>query len=81
MSKRYEAQVRKARRNLARSGFDITKVDVHRLTWRGWHAVNVLAGSREEAISKALSEKPAHIPAGTQLYYGSVEGTPVGVSE
>lgn len=52
----------------------------HILTWKGWHAVTVLADSREEAIRKALEQKPHHIPAGTELYYGAVGGNPVGVA-
>jgi hypothetical protein len=79
-SKAYEREVRAAMKRLARNPVDMTKLDVHRLTWKGWHAVSVLAGSKEEAISKALKDKPAHIPAGTELYYGAAGGTPVGVA-
>lgn len=71
-SKRFEAQRRQALKRLARRPADMTKLTAHRLTWRGWHAVNVLAESRDEAIAKALKDKPAHIPAGTELHYGIV---------
>lgn len=76
-SKRFEAERKQALKRLARKPVDMTKLDVHRLTWKGWHAVSVLAASREEAIAKAIKDKPAHIPAGTELYYGPVGGTPV----
>lgn len=79
-SKTYERSVRAARKRLARNPVDMTKLDVHRLTWKGWHAVSVLASSRDEAISKALKDRPAHIPAGTELYYGPVGGAPVAVA-
>jgi hypothetical protein len=43
-----------------------------------YHPVHVEASTREEAIEKALARQPAHIPAGTELYYGLVGGQPVG---
>jgi hypothetical protein len=46
----------------------------HRLTWRGWIPVFVSANTREEAIAKALAEKPHFIPQGTELHYGMVGG-------
>ena len=51
----------------------------HRLTWRGWIPVTVMAATRSEAITKALSEKPHFIPAGTELHYGVVGGSAAAV--
>lgn len=45
----------------------------HALVWRGWHYVFVDGAlSREEAIAKALKERPHYIPEFTELHYGSV---------
>lgn len=44
----------------------------HTLTWRGWFVFTVVAPTRKEAITKALTEKPPFIPSGTELHYGSV---------
>ncbi len=52
----------------------------HRLTWRMWHPVTVFARSRELAIAQAIKDRPAHIPAGTELHYGPVGGKPVYVA-
>lgn len=52
----------------------------HRLTWRMWHPVYIYAFDKASAIAEALRTKPAHIPIGTELYYGMVAGTPVAVA-
>ena len=53
---------------------------MHRLTWRMWHPVYEYAYTRDGAIRQAIMHRPAHIPAGTELYYGPVGGTPVHVA-
>lgn len=53
----------------------------HRLTWRMWHPVYVFAHSREAAIAEAIRTQPNHIPAGTELYYGPVAGSPVAIAK
>jgi hypothetical protein len=52
----------------------------HRLTWRMWHPVTVKADTKEEAIAKAIAQKPQYIPAGTELHYGMVGSKPVAVA-
>lgn len=45
-----------------------------------WHPVYIYAWDRESAIAEAVRTKPAHIPAGTELYYGMVAGQPVAIA-
>lgn len=47
-------------------------ITLHRLTWRMFYPVYINAYSREQAIAEAIRTKPDHIPAGTELHYGSV---------
>lgn len=51
-----------------------TQTQLHRLTWKGFCPVYIEAGSIEEAIQKAITDKPPHIPAGTALFYGLAGG-------
>lgn len=51
----------------------------HRLTWRGYCAFYVQGGTATEAIKLAIQQKPAHVPAGTELHYGIVASSATAV--
>lgn len=44
----------------------------HRLTWRGFVPVHVKAATKQEAVRIAVERRPAFIPRGTELHYGTV---------
>lgn len=49
---------------------------VHRLTWRGYGNVSIMAVSKSDAIQKAIVCRDSRIPSGTPLYYGTAGSDP-----